>query len=130
MITAKSPRGKLDILQASANNFYSPGLSLTDIQGFHEQYPLEFTPGQKAGRQAGGRGLSRRHAGWQECRRVCTRTICGRPTTLSSRPAHMPVPEQAKAIAALIRFYQTGDPHDWVQFGIDWVQDQPGGRFR
>jgi dipeptidyl-peptidase-3 len=40
MITAKSPRGSLDILQASANNFYSSGLSLADIKTFHEQYPL------------------------------------------------------------------------------------------
>src|SRR5208282_2952092 len=40
MITAKSPRGQLDILQASSNNFYAPGLSLADIQGFHGQYPL------------------------------------------------------------------------------------------
>ena len=40
MITAKSPRGKLDILQASSNNFYLLGLSMVDIQGFHERYPL------------------------------------------------------------------------------------------
>ena len=38
-------------------------------------------------------------------------------------------PAQAKAIAALIRFYQTGDPKDWIQFGIDWVQDNPAVDF-
>jgi dipeptidyl-peptidase-3 len=30
---------------------------------------------------------------------------------------------QAKVIADLIRYYQTGDPKDWLQFGADWVQN-------
>ena len=32
-------------------------------------------------------------------------------------------PAQAKVIADLIRFYQTGDPKDWLQFGADWVRN-------
>ena len=39
MITAKSPQGKLDILQASANNFYS-GVSMADLENFHDTHPL------------------------------------------------------------------------------------------
>ena len=39
MITAKSPQGNRDILQASANNFYH-GVSLADLKGFKEKYPL------------------------------------------------------------------------------------------
>ena len=39
MITAKSPQGKLDILQASANNFYH-NVSLADLANFHETHPL------------------------------------------------------------------------------------------
>ncbi|HET9318768.1 MAG TPA: hypothetical protein VFO27_03300, partial [Bryobacteraceae bacterium] len=39
-ITAKSPQGGLDILQASANNFYL-GVRLADLKGFHERYPLD-----------------------------------------------------------------------------------------
>ena len=38
-ITAKSPQGDRDILQSSANNFYS-GVSLADLKGFTEKYPL------------------------------------------------------------------------------------------
>src|ERR1039457_5502706 len=38
-ITAKSPRGNRDILEASANNFYQ-GVSLADLKGFQEKYPL------------------------------------------------------------------------------------------
>src|SRR5262249_37534181 len=32
-------------------------------------------------------------------------------------------PDQANVIAALIRFYQTGEFKDWLQFGADWVQN-------
>ena len=34
-------------------------------------------------------------------------------------------PAQAKVIRDLIRYYQTGDPKDWVHFGVDWVQNNP-----
>jgi dipeptidyl-peptidase-3 len=39
LVVAKSPQGGLDILQASANNFYFNVL-LSDLKGFHERYPL------------------------------------------------------------------------------------------
>src|SRR4029079_7635505 len=32
-------------------------------------------------------------------------------------------PAQATVIADLIRFYETGDPKDWLQFGADWVRN-------
>ena len=34
-------------------------------------------------------------------------------------------PGQDPVLAALIRYYQTGDPSDWIHFGIDWVQNNP-----
>jgi dipeptidyl-peptidase-3 len=39
MTTAKSPVGGKDTIQASSNTFY-PGLSLDDLKGFQEKYPL------------------------------------------------------------------------------------------
>ncbi len=39
LITAKSPKGDLDILQSSANNFYS-GVKLADLKNFKERYSL------------------------------------------------------------------------------------------
>ena len=39
MMIAKSPVGGKDTIQASSNTFY-PGLSLNDLQGFQDQYPL------------------------------------------------------------------------------------------
>src|SRR5206468_7692862 len=32
-------------------------------------------------------------------------------------------PGQDRVLGALIRYYQTGDPADWVQFGSAWVQN-------
>jgi dipeptidyl-peptidase-3 len=34
-------------------------------------------------------------------------------------------PGQDQALSALVRYYQTGDPADWVRFGIAWVQNNP-----
>src|SRR5262249_17419909 len=116
-----SPQGNRDILQASANNFYA-GVSLADLKGFQEKYPLNSrlvkgpsgklieevyragTPDGKipAGRYA--RYLQKANEDLEKARAVSD-------------------PEQAKAIGALIRYYQTGDPADWIKFGIAWVQN-------
>ena len=32
-------------------------------------------------------------------------------------------PQQALVIGDLIRFYQTGNPADWLKFGEDWVRN-------
>ncbi|PYT02528.1 MAG: peptidase M49, partial [Acidobacteria bacterium] len=40
MSTAKSPQGGLDIIQASANNFYGPNVTLADLKNFQDRYPL------------------------------------------------------------------------------------------
>ena len=38
-------------------------------------------------------------------------------------------PQQKKVINDLIRYYQTGERADWIQCGIDWVQDKTQSRF-
>jgi dipeptidyl-peptidase-3 len=128
MITAKSPRGKLDILQASSNNYYSAGLSMVDIEGFRERYPLN----SRLVREPDGKLM-------EEVYRAGTpdgKTAPGlyaeylrRANNALEHARAYASPAQAKAIGSLIRFYQTGDPHDWVQFGIDWVQDNPAVDF-
>ncbi|MGH9663581.1 MAG: dipeptidyl-peptidase 3 family protein, partial [Bryobacteraceae bacterium] len=120
-VTAKSPQGGLDILQASANNFYF-GVQLADITGFHERYPLNSrlvkTP---AGRleeevyRAGtpdGRIPPGRYAEFLKRANDC----------LENAAAYAD-PQQAAVIRLLIRFYRTGNPKDWLAFGAGWVQD-------
>ena len=124
MTTAKSPRGKLDILQASSNNFYSPGLSLAEIRGFHELHPLN----SRLAKTAGGKLVEQVYrAGTPDSKvRPGLYAVYLRNAVAALEKAEAYAdPAQGKAIADLVRFYQTGDPHDWVQFGIDWVQDSP-----
>jgi len=127
MTTAKSPRGTLDILQASSNTFYSLGLSLKDVEGFHEQYPLN----SRLVKTKGGLAEEVYRAGTADGKippGLYARYL-GRAVEALERARTYAGEAQAKAIGNLIRYYQTGDPRDWVQFGIDWVQDNPAVDF-
>src|SRR5207237_6917151 len=39
------------------------------------------------------------------------------------KPRAVADPAQDKVIADLIKYYQTGDPADWLRFGADWVRN-------
>jgi dipeptidyl-peptidase-3 len=112
LITAKSPRGGLDILQASANNFYS-GLTLADVKNFTEHYPLNSRLAKVNGKlveqvyRTGAPGLYSAYL--------------AKANSYLERAAELAEPAQAKAIRDLIRYYQTGDPKEWLQFDKDWV---------
>ena len=61
LTTAKNPRGGLDIIQASANNFYV-GVRMPDLEGFHERYGLNSRLVARDGRLGGaGRGVPAAH---------------------------------------------------------------------
>ena len=122
MSTAKSPQGGLDILQASANNFYS-GVSLADLKDFHEQYPLNSRlvklPDGKLVEQVYRTGTpdGRVPAGLyaQYLQKAIDYLQLARPYA---------EPGQAEVIDALIRYYQTGEYSDWVRTGEVWVQNR------
>lgn len=120
-ITAKSPQGKLDILQASANNFYS-GVSVADLRGFQEKYPLN----SRLVKNAAGQLVEEVYrAGTPDGAIPAGRyaVYLKKANEYLEKARAVAEPEQATAIAALIRYYQTGDPADWVKFGIAWVQN-------
>jgi dipeptidyl-peptidase-3 len=120
MMTAKTPPPGKDILQASANNFYQ-GVTLEDLKNFKEQYPLNsrivkdvkgiheevFRAGMSDGRVAPGLAA----------------TYLKRAVEYLDKARALAEPAQATVIADLIRFYQTGEPKDWLQFGGDWVRN-------
>ena len=122
-ITAKSPEGGRDILQSSANNYYS-GVNLTDLKGFTERYALNsrlvkdrsgklveevWRAGTPDGRVPAGRYAEflKKANGFLEKARAAAD------------------PQQASAIAALIRYYQTGEFSDWLAFDRAWVASNP-----
>jgi len=120
MITVKNPEGGRDILQASANNFYS-GVSLADLDGFTEHYSLNSRLEKIDGRlredvyRAGapdGKIPPGRYAEYLT-----------KANEYLARAQKVAEPAQARVIGDLIRFYQTGDPADWLRFGTDWVQN-------
>jgi dipeptidyl-peptidase III len=122
MITAKSPQGGLDMLQASANNFYS-GVSLADLKGFKETHPLNSRVVKSGGRiveevyRAGtpdGKIAPGRYADFLR-----------KANGFLEKAIPYAEPGQEKVLRALIRYYQTGDPADWIQFGIAWVGNNP-----
>ncbi len=121
MDTAKSPSGGKDTIQASSNTFY-PGLSLADLKGFHENYPLNSRvvkgPDRKLQElvyRAGtpdGKVPPGLYAVYLKKAVECLQKARGYAD-----------PKQAQVIADLVRFYQTGEFADWLQFGTDWVQN-------
>ncbi|MBS1874662.1 MAG: peptidase M49 [Acidobacteria bacterium] len=119
-ITAKSPRGGLDILAASSNNFYA-GVSLADLKGFVERYPLNSRV-----EKVGGKLTEQVYRAGTPDGKIAPgyyAKYLSRAIQFLERAARAATPKQAEAIRALIRFYQTGDFNDWLAFGAAWVSD-------
>jgi dipeptidyl-peptidase-3 len=120
-ITAKSPQGSLDILQASANNFYS-GVSLADLKNFHDRHPLN----SRLVKNDAGRLVEEVYrAGTPDGKIPPGRyaQFLKKANEYLEKAQACAEPGQDQAIAALIRYYQTGDPADWIRFGTAWVQN-------
>jgi dipeptidyl-peptidase-3 len=112
MVTCKTPGDGRDILEASANNLYD-GVTMADLDGFVEQHPANSRLVKRDGRLV------------EEVYRIGGRyhdeivRIVGH---LGDAIAVAP-PELARALAALVRLYETGDDGDRASFDIAWVQN-------
>ena len=121
-VTAKSPRGNLDILQASANNFYS-AVSMADLRNFHERYPLNSRLVKRQGKLV--EEVYRAGTPDGRVKPGLYAAFLGKAIEYLSRARNYAEPEQQKVFDALIRFYQTGEPADWLGFGALWVRNNP-----
>ena len=122
-ITAKSPQGKRDILQASANNFYA-GVSLADIKNLRETHPLN----SRLVKSPDGKLVEEVYrAGTPDGKIPPGRyaLFLGKAIGYLQRARAVAEPGQDVVIDALIRYYQTGDPADWIRFGVAWVGNNP-----
>lgn len=119
-LTAKNPRGGLDIIQASANNFYGPGVTLKDLENFNEQYPLNSRVVKDANGNLHEEVL---RAGTPDGKVPPGRDAeyLGKAIGYLQKAKQYAEPGQAAVIDSLIRYYQTGDFKDWIDFGIKWV---------
>jgi len=113
IVTSKTPGAGRDILQASANNLYA-GVTMADLDGFEERYPLNSRLVKRDGRlleevyRVGGRYD-------KEIREIVRHLDAAIP--YATEP-------MARALAALVRFYQTGETEDRVAYDIAWVHDR------
>ena len=121
MNTAKSPAGGKDIIQASSNTFY-PGLSLNDLKDLKESHPLN----SRVVRGSDGQLQEQVYRAGTADGSVPAglyATYLKRANEFLENAKAVADPAQAQVIGDLIRYYQTGDPADWLKFGSDWVQN-------
>jgi dipeptidyl-peptidase-3 len=123
LITAKSPKGDLDILQASANNFYS-GVKLSDLKNFTERYPLNSRVVKKAD---GSLAEEVYRAGTPDGKVPAGlyATYLRKAIGYLEKAIPYAEPGQGTVLRDLIRYYQTGEQRDWLQFDQDWAQNNP-----
>ena len=120
LMTQKSPPPGQDILQASSNNFYF-GLTVADLAGFTEHNRLNSRVAK-----IDGRLVEQVYRAGTPDRKVppgLYAEYLAKANSFLEKAAAVAEPAQAKVIRELIRFYQTGDPKDWIHFGVDWVQN-------
>jgi dipeptidyl-peptidase-3 len=123
MMIAKSPVGGKDTIQASSNTFY-PGLSLSDLKGFQDQYSLN----SRVVKAADGKLTELVYRagtpdGKDKVPPGLYATFLKQANDCFEKARRYADPAQAEAIAHLIRYYQTGEYAEWVAFGTAWVQN-------
>lgn len=121
MMTAKSPVGRKDTVQASSNTFYQ-GLSLDDLKGFQEKYPLN----SRVVKGADGKLTELVYRAGTPDRKVppgLYATFLKKAVECFQKARGYAELQQAEAIDHLILFYQTGEYAEWVAFGTNWVQN-------
>ena len=122
MITAKSPQGGKDIVQSSANTFYGPGVTLADLKDFKAKYPLN----SRVVKGPDGSLIELVYRAGTPDGSVPAglyATFLKRANDYLAKAQAVADPQQAAVIAALIRFYQTGDYDDLIKFDTLWVQN-------
>ena len=113
MVTCKTPGAGQDIIAASANNLYV-GVTMADLEGFEEKHQLNSRVVKRDGRLV------------EEVYRIGglydreLRNVAGH---LTDAIPFAPEP-LAKALQALLRWYETGLDSDREAFDIAWVQNR------
>lgn len=113
IVTSKTPGAGKDILEASVNNLYQ-GVTMADLEGFEEKYPLNSRLVKRDGRlieevyRVGGR-----YDGY--IREIVRHLRAAVP--FATAP-------MAAALESLVRFYETGESDDRVAYDVAWVHDR------
>ena len=113
IVTNKTPGPGRDILASSANNLYV-GVTMKDLEGFQERYPLNSRLVKRDGRLV------------EEVYRIGGRYSREITKIVGHLEEAIPYATESmqRALEALIRFYRTGETADRVAYDIAWVQDR------
>ena len=113
IVTNKTPGPGRDILTASANNLYF-GVSMADLKGFTERYPLNSRLVKQDGKLV------------EEVYKIGGRYSAQITEIVRHLEAAMPsaTESMATALRALVQWYRTGEDADRVKYDIAWVQDK------
>jgi len=113
IVTNKTPGEGKDILVASANNLYV-NVTMADIEGFEERYPLNSRLVKRDGRLV------------EEVYRVDGKYDAQIRAIVRHLEDAVPYATEAMAAAlrALIAFYKSGEEADRVAYDIAWVADR------
>jgi dipeptidyl-peptidase-3 len=112
-VTSKTPPDGEDILTASANNLHV-GVTMQDVDGFAEQYPLNSRLVKEDGRLV------------EEVYRIGGRYTAQIEEIVRHLEAALPYATEpmAEALRALVAFYRTGETADREAYDIAWVRDK------
>ena len=113
IVTNKTPGAGKDILASSANNLYV-GATMKDIANFDEKYGLNSRLVKSNGKIV------------EEVYRAGGKYDAQIKAIVRHLEAAIPFATEpmAKALRALIKFYQTGEDADRVAYDIAWVEDK------
>jgi dipeptidyl-peptidase III len=122
MVTAKNPEGGLDVVQASGNSLYGPGVTVADLAAFDEQHELNSSvvkgPDGKLVEQVWRAGSPADGIPPGLYAHEIERIIGHLTDALPYAPA-----ATRTALEKLIRFYRTGAVADREAYDIAWVAD-------
>ena len=113
VVTNKTPGAGKDILASSANNLYL-GVTMKDIGGFDEKHPLNSRLVKTNGKLV------------EEVYRVGGKYDAEIRSIVEHLEAAIPFATEpmAKALRALVKFYQTGETVDRAAYDVAWVEDK------
>lgn len=119
--TVKNPPAGQDIITASSNTFYGPGVTMKELEKFEDKYPLA----SRVVKQDGRLVEQPYRAGTPDGKvkpGLYAKELSAAIQALGKAAAEADEPQRA-VIEALIRFYRTGEAADWHDFNVKWVRN-------
>jgi dipeptidyl-peptidase-3 len=120
-LTSKSPPPGQDLITASANTAYGPGVTLAEVEDFKEKFPLNSRVVKVNGKlveQVFRAGDKKTPPGLYA--EELTRVIAHLEEAMKFASK-----QQKPVLAKLIRYFQTGNPKDWDAYNIAWLKADP-----